>query len=462
MTTDSQTVTAKSSSAPSRRKRTLLPYVADSILLEESGMPWLVRTSIVAVAVIVFLFVGWSAVTRTAEVSLASGQITPSGKVQTIQHLEGGIVTEILVEEGEIVEPGQILVKLEASSVGPDLALLTGRFTALSVQAERLRAFIDNREPDFDQFASRIFGSSDLPFAMLVEDQRSLLASQIAAREATRQVFLQQIRSQKSQRAGLAQKAKTTRNHIALLKSELDARNRLADKGLTSRFQLLRSEQEMNKAQGTLSQIAVEREQITLSMAETQRRIEELDATSRADALTELETIAGNLRDLRETIQKQDSQFQRLDIRTPVRGIIQVLNIHTVGGVINPGEPVIEIVPVNDELVAEVRLSPRDIGHISPGQAAKVKFTTFDFARHGAVDGILKSVSATSLFNEDGEPYFKGIVELDQSYVGDDPARRPITPGMTLSAEILTQDRSLLTYLLKPVYRGLSESFHER
>ena len=120
------------------------------------------------------------------------------------------------------------------------------------------------------------------------------------------------------------------------------------------------------------------------------------------------------------------------------------------------------IVPVNDELVAEVRLSPRDIGHISPGQATKIKFTTYDFARHGAADGILKSISASTLFDEEGKPYYKGIVELSQSYLGDDPSRNPITPGMTLSAEILTQDRTLLRYLLKPVYRGISEGFRER
>lgn len=462
MTIDTNAGDAGTPTARSKRKRSGLPYVAESILLEESGMPWLVRSSILAAAVIVFLFIGWSAVTRTAEVSIASGRITPTGKIQTIQHLEGGIVTEILAEEGEIVEPGQILVKLETTSVGSDLALLTGRFTALSLQSERLRAFIDRREPDFGQFASRLFGDNDPTFAMLVADQRQILASQIAARDAKRQVFLQKLASQKNQRAGLAQKSKTTRNHIALLKSELDARTRLANKGLTSRFQLLRSEQEMNKARGELSQIAVEREQITLSMAETQRRIEELEATTLADILTQLDTVTDKLRDLQESIQKQDNQFQRLEIRAPVRGVIQVLNIHTVGGVIHPGETIVEIVPINDELVAEVRLSPRDIGHISPGQVAKVKFTTFDFARHGAVDGTLKSVSATTLFDEDGRPYFKGIVKLDRAYVGDDPARRPITPGMTLSAEILTQDRSLLTYLLKPVYRGLNESFHER
>ncbi|NKB48617.1 MAG: HlyD family type I secretion periplasmic adaptor subunit [Alphaproteobacteria bacterium] len=447
-------MTAVKHNKRSRRKQRHLPYVADSILLEESGMPWLVRSSIFAAAAIVALFIAWSAVTRSAEISVAAGWIKPSGNVQAIQHLEGGIVTQILVSEGDIVESGQTLVKLEPASVGSDLARVTGRHRALTFRAERLQAFIEGREPDFGEVASQD--------ALLAENQRQILAGQLAAREASRQVFLQQLSGQQSQSAGLDTRARNTRKHIALLKSELDARSGLAAKGLSSKFQLLRSQQEMNRAQGVLAQIAAEKDQLSRSMAETRGRIEELEATTRADALTELGAVTDDLRDMQEAIQKQGNRFQRLDLQAPVRGIVQALNIHTVGGVINSGETILEIVPINDELVAEVRLSPRDIGHISAGQGAKLKFTTFDFARHGSIDGILKSVSATTLFDDEGQPYYRGIVELDQNYVGENPALRQITPGMTLSAEILTQERSLLTYLLKPVYRGLNGSFHER
>jgi len=454
MTADVHLDAVKPRNAQSRRKRKLLPYVADSILLEETGMPWLVRSSIYAAASIMLLFIVWSAVTRTAEVSVAPGAVTPSGKVQTIQHLEGGIITEILIAEGEIVDRGQILVKLEPAAVGSDLALVTGRQSALSLRAERLRAFIEGREPDF--------GDVEPVYAALAENQRQILAGQIAAREASRRVFQQQLSGQQSRLAGLEQRTETTRRHIALLQTELDARSGLAEKGLTSRFQLLRSQQEMNRAQGVLTQIDAEKEQATRAMAETRGRIAELDATTRADALTELDGVIDDLRDMQETSQKHGNRFQRLDIRAPVRGIVQSLNIHTIGGVLAPGEPIVEIVPVNDELVAEVRLSPRDIGHINPGQAAKVKFTTYDFARHGSVDGILKSVSATTFFDDDGQPYYKGIVQLNQNHLGADPGRNPIAPGMTLTAEILTDDRSLLQYLLKPVYRGINEGFRER
>lgn len=438
----------------SRRKQKLLPYVADSILLEETGMPWLVRSSIIAASAIVFLFIGWSAVTRSSEVSVAPGWIKPSGSVQVIQHLEGGIVTEILVAEGDVVERGQTLVKLEPAAVGSDLARVTGRHQALILQSERLRAFIDGREPDF--------GDVEPAYAAQVKDQRQVLAGQIAARESTRKVFLQQLSGQQSQLSGLTKRAETTRNHIALLQSELEGRTKLAEKGLSSRFQLLRSQQEMNQAQGVLTQIAAEREHISRAIAETRGRIDELDATTRADALNELGRLSDDLRDMQESIQKHGNRFQRLDIQAPVRGIVQELNTHTVGGVVDPGATIVEIVPINDELVAEVRLSPRDIGHIAPGQTAKLKFATYDFARYGAVDGVLKSVSATTLFDDDGQPYYKGIVTLQQSHLGGDPGRNPIAPGMTLSAEILTQDRSLLQYLLKPVYRGLNESFRER
>lgn len=454
MTANVHPTAPKATASRFRRKQKLLPYVADSILLEETGMPWLVRSSILAASVIVFLFIGWSAITRTAEVSVAAGWIKPSGNIQVIQHLEGGIVTEILVAEGDIVESGQTLVKLEPAAVGSDLARVTGRHQALLLQAERLRAFIDGRKPDF--------GDVDPEYAELVKDQRQALAGQIAARESTREVFLRQLGGQQSQLNGLKERAETTRNHIALLQSELEARTSLAEKGLTSRFQLLRSQQEMNQAQGTLTQIASEREKTRRAIAETRSRIDELDATTRADALTELGRISDDVRDMQESMQKHGNRFQRLDIQAPVRGIVQALTVNTVGGVVDPGETIVEIVPLNDELVAEIRLSPRDIGFIRPGQPAKVKFATYDFARFGAVEGILKSVSATTLFDDDGQPYYRGIVRLNESHIGDDPSRNPIAPGMTLSAEILTQDRSLLQYLLKPVYRGVNESFRER
>lgn len=437
-----------------QRKQRLLPYIADSILLEESGMPWLVRSSIIASCAIVFLFIGWSAVTRSTEVSVAPGWIKPTADIQAVQHLEGGIVTEILVEEGAVVEPGQTLVRLESAAVGSDLAVANGRHEALKAQAARLRAYIDGVEPDFSGI--------DAADAKLIANQRQILAGQIAAREATRRVFLQQISGQQSELAGLDERAATTRKHIELLQSELDARSGLAEKGLTSRFQLLRVQQEMNRAQGVLTQVRAEREKIVKAIAETRERIVELDATTRADALAELGRVSEELDNIEDAIAKHDNRFARLDIRAPMRGIVQTLNVHTIGGVIDPGETVAEIVPLNDELVAEVRLSPRDIGHVSPGQAAKVKLETYDFARFGAADGILRSVSATTLFDDEGRPYYRAIVQLNQNYLGENPRLNPITPGMTLSAEILTQDRSLLTYLLRPVYRGIDESFRER
>ena len=178
MTVQTSTTVPEPSTRRRRRGRNPMPYVADSILLEEAAMPWLVRSSVIAAGIIVALFIVWSAVTRSPQISVASGAIKPSGNVQAVVHLEGGIVTEILVHEGDIVERGQTLIKLEPASVGSDLALVKGRREGLQLRAERLRAFIDGREPDFDAVGPE--------FASLVADQRQILAGQIAAREASR------------------------------------------------------------------------------------------------------------------------------------------------------------------------------------------------------------------------------------------------------------------------------------
>ena len=173
-------------------------------------------------------------------------------------------------------------------------------------------------------------------------------------------------------------------------------------------------------------------------------------------------SVTGELAQVRETIAKLQDRVRRLDITAPTRGIVKGLTTRTIGAVIGPGELIVEIVPLDDVLVAEVRISPRDIGHLRIGQSANVKVTTYDPARFGVVEGRLKRVSASTFKDEEGEPFYKGIIELSQAFVGSDPDRNPVLPGMVVDADIVTGSKSLMQYLLKPVYRGLDSAFRER
>ncbi|NJN06137.1 MAG: HlyD family efflux transporter periplasmic adaptor subunit, partial [Rhodobacteraceae bacterium] len=151
-----------------------------------------------------------------------------------------------------------------------------------------------------------------------------------------------------------------------------------------------------------------------------------------------------------------------MEIAAPVRGIVKGLQTKTIGGVVRPGETLMELVPLGDSLVAEVKIAPSDIGHIAIGQPAKVKVSTYDSARFGGIDGTLKHISASTFQEDRGEAFYKGVIELSRDHVGNDPSANPILPGMVVDADIVTGNRSLFRYLLKPVYRGLDNAFHER
>ena len=237
---------------------------------------------------------------------------------------------------------------------------------------------------------------------------------------------------------------------------------KLLKKDLVSKVVYLETERALFKVRGELASLIGQEMQTRATLGEAQNSLLELSAKLRNEALDEMGSVTGELAQVREAIAKLEDRVQRLVITAPTRGIVKGLTTRTIGAVIGPGEQVVEIVPLDDDLVAEVRISPRDIGHLRVGQAANVKVTTYDAARFGVVEGRLKRVSASTFEDEQGEPFYKGVIELSQAFVGDNSNRNPILPGMVVDADIVTGSKSLLQYLLKPVYRGLDSAFRER
>ncbi len=163
-----------------------------------------------------------------------------------------------------------------------------------------------------------------------------------------------------------------------------------------------------------------------------------------------------------ELIAKLETQIKRLELRSPARGIVKGLEIHTIGAVIPPGKPLMEIVPIGEELLAEVKVSPADIGHVKKGDHVTVKVTTFDFSRYGSINGTISGLSATTFTSMQGAPYYKGLIKLEKHYVGNDPEMNKVLPGMIVNADVITGEKSLLAYLLKPIHRSLNSAFIER
>jgi len=430
-------------------------FLAQSVILEEAGSSGLIRAAMVAIAMVICAFLIWAGVTDVDEVAVTTGEIIPTGRVRSIQHLEGGIVAKIPVQEGELVEKGQILLVLEPSGPVTELNLVKARRTALEMQVERLRAIAAGREPDFS------FGGPE--FKDMAADQMTIYESQQDAHFERQKVILAQIEQKKQELKLLDEREDTLSRNADILLEEFLLREDLYKKGLSTKIAYLDSKRAVNDARGELSNLIVDRQRTTDSLNESRKKLSELDTNNREQVLTEMGVVTNELTQVVQSLETLYDRVRRLEITSPVRGHVKGLKLNTVGGVVPAGAIIMEIVPYEDDFVVEVRINTRDIGHVEKQQPVTVKISTYDFARYGGISGELKDISASTFIDEaTGDPYYRGIILLDRDYVGFDPSKNKVLPGMTVQADIKTGHKTLLQYLLKPVVSSVKTSFKER
>ncbi|MSO92772.1 MAG: HlyD family type I secretion periplasmic adaptor subunit [Rhodospirillales bacterium] len=429
-------------------------FLAQSVILEEGGSTGLIRVGMITIGVVICAFLVWAAATDVDEVAATSGEVIPTGQVQAIQHLEGGIISQLLVVEGEMVDKGQTLLRLDAAGTLSEQDQLRARVAALHLQSERLRAIGLGVNPDWAVVSAT--------YQNLIDDQKAIYESVKKAAAGWREVVFDQIKQRKSELAIFVHQEETLSRNIAILEEELAMREQLFQKGLSSKIVYLDVQRQVNQAHGDIAKLRNDRTRTREALGEAESRLAQLDTDLRETALREMGTVTAELAQLRENLNKAEDKVQRLHVKAPVRGIVKGLKTHTIGGVITPGQVALEIVPLDKELVVETRITTRDVGHVQVGQPVTVKVTTFDFARYGGITGELKDISASTFLDEKGNPFYKGIVSLDRTYVGYNPERNRIVPGMTVQADVHTGRKTLLEYLLKPIYSSVSHSFRER
>ncbi len=443
-------MTAKVPALPADPSR--IRYLTLAIHLEEGGAPWLMRAAVWLAAAMIGLAVAWAATTTVPQVAQGAGEIVPAGNVLTIQHLEGGIVARIGVREGDIVEARQMLVEIDRTAATAERDQLASREASLRLQAERLRAFADGR-------AAKLAESGELG---LSADQAAILLTQERARASQRAVLERQLAGRRADLEALLGQQQTLQRQIRITGEALDMRQRLTDQGLNSRITLLDVQREMNRVQGELSTVLVNIGRARESIGEAEQRLVELDTRLSADAMRELGTVTSELRQVEEARVRLDDRVARTTVTAPVRGVVKEMRVRTEGGVVPPGGPLLDLVPMGRELIVEARLQPSDIGQVRIGQPVSVKVSTYDFARFGSVPGTLTYLSASTIVDPQGRPFYKALVALEKDHVGDDPKRNLVLPGMTVLADIKTDERTVLRYLLNPVYKALDSAFHEK
>jgi len=433
------------------RERGLL---SETSHIEEELIPAFVRPILYIVSALLILFLIWAAVAQMKEVARAPGEVIPNGFLKVVQHLDGGIVAKIGVDDRTLVDEGQVLLTLDGTQVKAELAQMQSRFQSLLLRAERLKSFAEVRKADF--------GPSDAGWAALVAGQTQILETQNSARASSVSILDNQI-AQRQQRITQLDKALSVAREQLVLTTELSAmREDLASRKLVNRTVLLETRRAKVVADGEIARLIEEIVIVKKELAEIQtRRIDTINQLAR-DAMVEYGGVKAEMAEVAEQVRRLQDKVYRLDIRAPIRGWVHDLKAKTLGQVIQPGSLIMQIVSDKVVVEAEVQIASRDIGFVKVGQPVHLRATTYDYARYGIGKGFLKRISASSVVGTDGKPHYKGLVELTNQYVGNVPANHPLQPGMTVEAEILTGQKTLLQYLTKPVIDVFSTSFYER
>ena len=425
-----------------------------SVLYEEIPNQNLMRLTALVIGIGFLLFVGWSGATNVNEVARTQGEIIPSGYAQVVQHLEGGIVSEILAEEGDLVEEGQVLVRMGGVGAEEDFAGLAERQMALQLQAERLRALAYGHAPDF----SKIAGQDEKAVAY----QQQILSSARQAYQSEKKIIEDQLAQKKQAIERLNTQKSAAQKELKSAQELLSMKSGLAHKGSVARKDVIDSERDVARMQGEVGTTDVQIEEAKQAISEYQNRLQTLDVKTRDSAIRELEEVETQIAQNKETLSKLQGRVDRMAVRAPVRGLVKGLRINTIGGVIGAGEPIMEIVPLDRTLIVEAHIPPREIGNLKVGQPARVKVSAFDFSRYGVIEGTLEFLSATTFVNEHEQSFYKGRITLSKNHVGHNPGENLILPGMTVKADIITGEKTVLAYLLKPIHTSLDTAFRER
>jgi len=433
------------------RQRRLL---SETIQVEDELIPSYARPVLYLVVFMVVGFFAWASINQLTEVTLAPGEIVPSGQIKVVQHLSGGTISEVLIEERMLVKKGDILIKLDDARALSDLRQIEGRLAALKLRAERQESFIMGREPDFSDY--------DETYPAMVAVQKQQLNNQVRVRESTLDVLNRQIQQRVSRLEQLNKSLESAEKHRELTEQMLSMRQDMAKKRLVTRITLLETERAAVTARGEEDRILKEINLIKQELAESRSRFYESQNQILQEPLDQLAQLEAQIAETDEELSKVKSRLNELWVRAPASGLVFSLSVNNQGQVIQPGSVLMQIVPDDVELQAEVRISPDDIGYLHLGQKVNLKVSSYDFARYGYAKGELSRVSAFSTLDETEQPYFKGWVTLDRNYLGSEENRFPLMPGMVVSADILTGEKTLLAYLADPITKGLSNSFNER
>lgn len=437
-----------------RNASTLTSNEVNKALLDDS--PRVVRITLWAILGFFIIMIAWASLAEIDEVTRGDGKAIPSSRLQKIQNLEGGIVAEVFVHEGEVVKAGAPLLRLDDTRFRSNAGESEADRLALEARIQRLTAQLDGKEtltlsPDIVEKSPDIANGEMELFASVNKRIQSELSG-----------LDEQLVQKKQELLDYQAKGEQYRRSLGLLQQEISMSEPLVAKGAISKVEVLRLRRSEVETRGQL-------ESVTLSVPRAQAAIKEIESKMgetrgryRSEALSQLNEARTELSKLTATGKAIEDRVNRTLVTSPVRGIVQQLMVNTIGGVIQPGNDLVEIVPLDDTMLIEAKIRPQDIAFLRPGQEAMVKFTAYDFTIYGGLKAKLEQISPDTVTDKDGKSFYVIRLRTEKNHLGSDEKPLIIIPGMVASVDIITGKKTILAYLLKPILRAKAEAFRER
>ncbi|MFK3775874.1 HlyD family type I secretion periplasmic adaptor subunit [Pseudomonas sp. NPDC089406] len=430
-----------------------LPEV-NKALIEDA--PRVVRLTIWGVIAFFLFLIVWASFAPIDEVTRGEGKAIPSSKVQKIQNLEGGIVAEIFAKEGEVVEVGQPLLRLDETRFASNKGETEADRVAMALRVERLSAEVEDRPLNIDSKLRESAPSQAASEESLYNSRRQQLGNEIDGLQQQLVQKQQELREFNSKRAQYS-------NQLGLLRQEIGMSEPLVAKGAISQVEILRLRRAEVEMRGELDATGLAIPRAEAAVKEVQSKIEETRGKFRSDALTQLNEARADLNKTTATSKALDDRVNRTLVTSPVRGIVKQLLVNTIGGVIQPGSDIVEVVPLDDSLVIEAKILPKDIAFLHPGQEAMVKFTAYDYTIYGGLEAKLEQIGADTVTDEDKKTtYYPIRLRTEKSHLGTDDKPLLIIPGMVATVDIKTGKKTIMSYLLKPIIKAKAEALRER
>ncbi len=434
-----------------------LEFMTDSSAAMLEGVP--IRYHVILIASVSFLFVAliWASFATLDVVTVGQGKVIPSSNMQVIQNLEGGIVKDIRVKVGDIVERDQVLMIIDDTRFVSSLKENETQMAALKAKIIRLTAETNGEELKFPK-------ELEDQFPQYMASERNLYESRKKELNVKLNILKDDMEQRKQELTGAKQKKDQLQRSLTLVQKELNLTKPLVSQGAVSEVEVLRLERTVNDLAGELEQTDLSIPKLEANLAGAQKKMDELLISFKTEALSDTNAAKAEYNKLTETNTAAADRVRRTIVRSPVHGTINQVKISTIGGIVQPGQDLINIVPLNDTLLIEANIRPADIGFLRPGLPATVKISAYDFSIYGGLKAIVEHISADTITDEKGNPFYQIRVRTtERSYLlGKQGERLQIIPGMSATVDILTGEKTVLEYLLKPIIKAKKNAMRER